>query len=70
MLRLSRKSLIRIEENWGPQGFWGSGEKGYLFLGSWGALVIIFRDLESKLILLGILGAVQKVKNKFTKSHL
>ena len=26
---------------WGPQGFWGSGENGYLFSGSWGALVII-----------------------------
>ena len=25
----------------GPQGFWGSGENGYLFSGSWGALVII-----------------------------
>ena len=24
-----------------PQGFWGSGENGYLFAGSWGALVII-----------------------------
>ena len=37
-----------------PQGFWGSGENGYLFSGSWGALVIIFRDLGSKLIVLGI----------------
>ena len=25
----------------GAQGFWGSGEKGYLFSGSSGALVII-----------------------------
>ena len=32
------------------QGFWGSGENGYLFSGSWGALVIIFRELGSKLI--------------------
>ena len=39
---------------WGPQGFWGSGENGYLFSGSWGALVIIFRDLGSKLIVFGI----------------
>ena len=39
---------------WGPQGFWGSGENGYLFSGSWRALVIIFRDLGSKLIVLGI----------------
>ena len=46
----------------GPQGFWGSGENGYLFSGSWGALVIIFRDLGSKLIVLGIKGALKKVK--------
>ena len=38
----------------GPRGFWGSGENGYLFSGSWGALVIIFRDLGSKLVVLGI----------------
>ena len=37
-----------------PHGFWGSGENGYLFSGSWEALVIIFRDLVSKLIVLGI----------------
>ena len=30
-------------EQCGPQGFWGSGENDYLFSGSWGALVIIFR---------------------------
>ena len=46
----------------GPQGFWGSGENGYLFSGSWVALVIIFRDLGSKLIVLGIQGALQKCK--------
>ena len=39
---------------WGPQGFWESGENGYLFSGSLGALVIIFRDLGSKLIVLVI----------------
>ena len=39
---------------WDPQGLGGSGENGYLFLGSLGALVIIFRDLGSKLIVLGI----------------
>ena len=38
----------------GTPGFWGSGENGYLFSGSWRALVIIFRDLGSKLIVLGI----------------
>ena len=48
----------------GPQGFWGSGENGYLFSGSWGALVIIFRDLGSKLIVWGIKGALQKCKKK------
>ena len=31
-----------------------SGENDYLFSGSWGALVIIFRNLGSKLIDLGI----------------
>ena len=41
-------------DSWGPQGFWGSGENGYLFSGSWGALVIISGDLGSKLIFLGI----------------
>ena len=39
--------------HWGPQGFGGSGENGYLFSGSWGALVIISGDLGSKLIILG-----------------
>ena len=37
-----------------PQGFWGSGENGHLFSGSWGALKIIYRDLGSNLIVLGI----------------
>ena len=44
----------RRVEYWGPQGFWGSGENGYLFSGSWGALVIILGELGSKLIILGI----------------
>ena len=38
----------------GPQGFWGSWENGHLFSGSWGALVIIYGELGSKLIILGI----------------
>ena len=38
----------------GTQGFWKSGENGYLFSGSCGALVNIFRDLGSKLIVFGI----------------
>ena len=41
-------------QSWGPQGFSGSGEKGYLFSGSWGALLIILGELGSKHILLGI----------------
>ena len=45
-------SSIKIHY-WGPKGF-GSGENGYLFSGSWGALVIIFRELGSKLVVLGI----------------
>ena len=49
----------------GPQGFWGSGDEGYLFSGSWGALVIISRELGSKRMVLGIQRALQKVKNKF-----
>ena len=43
-----------IETHVGPQVFWGSGENGYLFSGSWGALVIILGELGSKLIILGI----------------
>ena len=62
--QIKSRSLVRLKT--GPQGFWGSGEIGYLFSGSWGALVIIFRDLRSKLIVLGIKGALQKCK----KSHL
>ena len=49
--RLYRLNLVSI---CGPQGFWGSGEDGFLFLGSWGALVIIKGELGSKLIILGI----------------
>ena len=41
----------------GPQGFWGSGEKGYLFSGSWGALVIILGKQGSKLIFFWDLGS-------------
>ena len=62
--QIKSRSLVRLKT--GPQGVWGSGENGYLFSGSWGALVIIFRDLRSKLIVLGIKGALQKCK----KSHL
>ena len=47
-----------------PQGFWGSGEKGFLFSGSWGALLIILGELGSKHILSGIKGALPKSKKK------
>ena len=46
--------MITVLKQRGPLGFWGTGENGYLFSGSWGALVIIFRDLGSKLRVLGI----------------
>ena len=46
----------------GPPGVRGYEMNGYLFSGSWEALVIIFRDLGSKLIVLGIYGAMQKSK--------
>ena len=46
----------------GPQGFWGSGEEGHLFSGSWGALLIILGELGSKHILLGIWGVLLKSK--------
>ena len=54
---------------WSSQGFSGSGDKGYLFSGSWEALVIIFRDLGSNIIVQGIKDALQKVKNEFKKSN-
>ena len=44
----------------GAPGVWGSWENGYLFSGSWGSLVIILRDLGSKLIVLGIKGVLPK----------
>ena len=48
------RSLLGRTARGAPQGFWGSGENGYLFSGSWGALVIILGELGSKLIILGI----------------
>ena len=74
----ARQNLPFIERNigynWGsgcwPQGIWGSGDNGYLFSGSWEALVNINRDLWSNLIVRWIWEALQKVKNKCKKSHL
>ena len=55
--------------HWAAHGFWGSGENGNLFSGSWEALVTIFRDLGSKLIVLGIYRALQRSK-KFNLNNL
>ena len=54
----------------GPKGFWGAGEKGYLFSVSWGALLIILGELGSKHILLGIMGALPNSKKKYQASIL
>ena len=40
--------------------FGGSGENGYLFSGSWGAQVIIFRDLGEQAHSFGDLGSPAK----------
>ena len=45
----------------GPPGFFlGTGEKGFLFSGRWGALLIILDEHGSKHIFLGIKGALPK----------
>ena len=46
--------MLTYGHMYGSKGFLESGEKGYLFSGSWGALAIIFRELGSKLMVLGI----------------
>ena len=51
---VGRVSLTLTEVPMGPQGFSGSGENGYLFSGSWGALVNILGELGSNLIILEI----------------
>ena len=63
---------IDIERTYGgPQGFWGSGENGYLFSGSWGALVIISRDQREQAHSFGDLGSpAKKQKNKGKASIL
>ena len=45
-----------------PPGGLGAGKMGYLFAGSWEALLIILGELGSKHILLGIQGALPKSK--------
>ena len=54
----------------GPQGLLGSGENGYFFSGSWGALVIILGELGSKLIILGIKEALPESKKKKGKASI
>ena len=46
----------------GPKGFWGSGENGYFFSGSWRTLEIIIGDLGSRLIVFVDLGSQAKKK--------
>ena len=43
-----------------PQGFWGAREKGYLFSGSWGALVIILKGAGEQAHTFGDLGSPAK----------
>ena len=53
---------LYLEINTGPPGVWSWGEGLYIFRGL-GCTGNNFRDLRSKLIFLGILGALQKSKN-------
>ena len=56
----SEHGHVVYQIKWGPQGFWVSGENGYLFSGSWGTLVIILGELGSKLIILGDIWSLAK----------
>ena len=67
---LSQRQMVLVTSG-APRGFGELGEKGYLFSGSWGALLIILGELGSKHILLGIKGALPKSKkNKYQASIL
>ena len=57
--------MLTYGHMYGPQGFYGSGEKGYLFSGSWGALVNIFREQTHGFWDLGSPVKSKKVKDKF-----
>ena len=46
------RSVFTKMRNFGPPGVRGSGEKGYLFSGSLGVLVIILGEVGSKLIVM------------------
>ena len=47
---------------WGPPGVWGSWVEGLYIFMELGCTGKYFKDLRSKLIVLGILGALQKSK--------
>ena len=50
---------------WGPQGFWGSGEKGYLFLGlQLGSTANYFRGAGEQAHTFGDLGSTAKKLKK------
>ena len=59
-----------LEINMGPSRILGSWGEGLYIFRELGCSGNYFRDLRSKLIVLGILGALQKVKNKFMNSYL
>ena len=52
-----------MTENSVPLGFWGSGENGYLFLGSRGAHY--FQSSGKQALLWGLREPCQKVNNEF-----
>ena len=61
---------LYLEINKGPSRVLGSSGEGLYIFRELGCTGNYFRDLRSKLIVLGILGALQKSKNKFMNSYL
>ena len=55
-------ALPYLEINTGPPGVWGSWGEGLYIFRELGCTANNFRDLRSKLIVLRILGALQKSK--------
>ena len=55
-----RECNVKNQILWAPQGFWGSGEDGYLFSRSWGALVIILGEQAQNFGDIGSLAKKQK----------
>ena len=60
LLLTAQLSLSYCPHYGGPQGFWESGEKGYLFSGSWGALLITLGGLMEQAHTFGDLGSTAK----------